>query len=112
MVKIKLKVDSHGYTYETVSQVQEVWKYLLDTVYKQYSSDSELSLIIDGRLDTDISNFDELCFDTMWKDYVGDPEPNYELKKLEVPSFLFICPGYLSFMREMFPECELILSSF
>ena len=49
-------------------------------------------------------------FEVVWKeyDYYGDPLIVPQLRKLYITSD-FECPGVWSFLRETFPNCEVIM---
>lgn len=71
-----------------------------------------------GKFDVALKNdqdFEKLTFDHVWKEYNRDENGNVieptvvtELVKLTVPYDLFYCLGVSSFMKNCFPNCEII----
>jgi hypothetical protein len=100
---------------EVIDKWHAVWDHLLDMAYKRERIVEELVVVPTSENEgafysrNTCPNFKELTFDYSWKHYktdMKDPLEVAELKKLHVPLSLFLDVGVLTFMRDVFPNCE------
>lgn len=108
---------------EVIDEWQTIWTQLLDMAYYRKNIITEIytqknfpTCIQFYRWSKTDPDFDKLTFNFMWKQYSDqrfndsflEPQPVPELERLVVPAILYECLGVHSFMKQCFPNCEVV----
>jgi hypothetical protein len=118
--EIDTEFDNPYYSFDTIKQWQDVWKKLCSLAYNNLDRETDKITVFSSvseaeddafyeRNSTRIRNHHLLCFDQIWRSYDSmTPTVNTTLRYIYVPRVLFDVLGINSFMKEVFPNCEVV----